>query len=118
MSPELVIASSGNDYGTGANATYYNAKLVSIGGSTTGNATAKVDVADGGGITTKFKSWMVVVHMVLVTQCTLLVLQPQETPHTQQLSQLHQSMTTEVTSLESLVLLQRTNQPYNVQFID
>jgi len=46
------IASSGNDYGTGANATYYNAKLVSIGSSTTGkHATAKVDVADSGGIT-------------------------------------------------------------------
>ena len=46
------IASSGNDYGTGANATYYNAKLVSIGNSTTGqHATAKVDVADTGGIT-------------------------------------------------------------------
>ncbi len=46
------IASSGNDYGTGANATYYNAKLVSIGSSTTGNhATAKVNVADSGGIT-------------------------------------------------------------------
>ena len=46
------IASSGNDYGTGANATYYNAKLVSIGNSVTGkHATAKVDVADTGGIT-------------------------------------------------------------------
>jgi len=46
------IASSGNDYGTGANATYFNAKLVSIGSSVTGkHATAKVDVADSGGIT-------------------------------------------------------------------
>jgi len=46
------IASSGADYGTGSNATYYNAKLVSIGSSTTGlHATAKVDVADSGGIT-------------------------------------------------------------------
>ena len=45
------IASSGNDYGTGSNATYYNAKLVSIGSSTTGqHATAKVNVADSGGI--------------------------------------------------------------------
>ena len=46
------IASSGDGYGTGANADYYNAKLVGIGTSTTGShATAKVSVDATGGIT-------------------------------------------------------------------
>ena len=46
------IASSGANYGTGAEATYFNARLISIGSSTTGeHATAKVDVAASGGIT-------------------------------------------------------------------
>ena len=46
------IVSSGTNYGAGANATYYNARLVSIGSSTTGkHATAKVNVDITGGIT-------------------------------------------------------------------
>ena len=46
------IASSGANYGTGVDADYYNARLVSIGSSTTGaNATAKVAVDATGGIT-------------------------------------------------------------------
>ena len=46
------IASSGTNYGTGAEANYYNARLVSIGSSTTGkHATAKVTVDATGGIT-------------------------------------------------------------------
>ena len=46
------IASSGTGYGTEVDADYYNAKLVSIGSSTTGsNATAKVTVDATGGIT-------------------------------------------------------------------
>ena len=46
------IASSGAGYGTGVDADYYNAKLISIGSSTTGqHATAKVSVDATGGIT-------------------------------------------------------------------
>ena len=46
------IASSGAGYGTGVDADYYNAKLISIGSSTTGqHATAKVAVDATGGIT-------------------------------------------------------------------
>ena len=46
------IASSGAGYGTGVDANYYNAKLISIGNSTTGqHATAKVAVDATGGIT-------------------------------------------------------------------
>jgi hypothetical protein len=46
------IASSGGGYGVGVNANYYNAKLISIGSSTTGkHATAKVSVDATGGIT-------------------------------------------------------------------
>jgi len=46
------IASSGAGYGTGVDADYYNAKLVSIGASITGqHATAKVSVDATGGIT-------------------------------------------------------------------
>lgn len=49
---QVSIASSGSGYGTGVNANYYNAKLVSIGASTTGShATAKVTVDATGGIT-------------------------------------------------------------------
>ena len=48
---KVSIASSGTGYGTGVDADYYNAKLVSIGASTTGaNATAKVGVDATGGI--------------------------------------------------------------------
>jgi len=46
------IANSGGGYGTGVDANYYNAKLISIGSSTTGqHATAKVSVDATGGIT-------------------------------------------------------------------
>ena len=46
------IASSGTNYGTGVEADYYNAKLISIGSSVTGlHATAKVTVDATGGIT-------------------------------------------------------------------
>lgn len=48
---QVSIASSGSGYGTGVQADYYSAKLVSIGASTTGaHATAKVTVAASGGI--------------------------------------------------------------------
>ena len=48
---KVSIASSGDGYGTGSNADYYNAKLVGIGTSTTGfHATAKVSVDATGGI--------------------------------------------------------------------
>ena len=46
------IANSGGGYGTGVDADYYNAKLISIGASITGqHATAKVSVDATGGIT-------------------------------------------------------------------
>ena len=46
------IASSGTNYGSGSTADYYNARLVSIGSSTTGkHATAKITVDATGGIT-------------------------------------------------------------------
>ena len=49
---KVSIASSGDGYGTGANADSYNAKLVGIGTSTTGfHATAKVTVDATGGLT-------------------------------------------------------------------
>jgi len=49
---KVSIASSGVNYGTGVQAEYYNAKLISIGSSTTGqHATAKVTVSATGGIT-------------------------------------------------------------------
>jgi hypothetical protein len=49
---KVSIANSGDGYGTGSNADYYNAKLVGIGTSTTGShATAKVSVDATGGIT-------------------------------------------------------------------
>jgi len=49
---QVSIANSGSGYGTGVEAEYYNARLVSIGASTTGlHATAKVTVDATGGIT-------------------------------------------------------------------
>jgi len=49
---QVSIASSGTNYGTGVQADYFNAKLISIGSSTTGqHATAKVTVSATGGIT-------------------------------------------------------------------
>ena len=49
---QVSIANSGSGYGTGVQANYYNARLVSIGASTTGShATAKVTVDATGGIT-------------------------------------------------------------------
>ena len=49
---QVSIADSGSGYGTGVDAEYYNARLVSIGASTTGShATAKVTVDATGGIT-------------------------------------------------------------------
>ena len=45
---KVSIASSGTKYGSGSDADFYNAKLVSIGASVTGiNATAKVGVING-----------------------------------------------------------------------
>ena len=62
------IASSGAGYGTGVDADYYNAKLISIGSSTTGqHATAKV-LSMPLVVSPTFKSWTVVVHMVLATR--------------------------------------------------
>ena len=50
---KVSIANSGDGYGTGSNADFYNAKLVSAGAATTQglNATAKVSVDATGGIT-------------------------------------------------------------------
>ena len=45
---KVSIANSGTQYGSGSDADFYNAKLVSIGASVTGiNATAKVGVING-----------------------------------------------------------------------
>ena len=49
---KVSIANSGAGYGSGAGGDIYNAQLVSIGSSTTGqNATVKLTVDSGGGIT-------------------------------------------------------------------
>ena len=72
---KVSIASSGDGYGTGANADFYNAKLVGIGTSTTGfHATAKVTVDATGGLT-DVTVMDGVVRMQLEIDYMLLVLQ-------------------------------------------